>query len=113
MLASFLIVFLVGVILSTPAIAVYLVVSSVVDLSDDGKELVLELLSDPCGDVEISTSVADVVVVTVVTNVAVVRIASTASPTSACICPSSPWCHTTSTSATSHHSWRHYLYAER
>nr|GEZ80502.1 hypothetical protein [Tanacetum cinerariifolium] len=51
---------------------------------------VLKLLSDPRYDGEIPTSVANAVVVTIVTDVAIVSIASTASPTSACICPFTP-----------------------
>ncbi|GJY04409.1 hypothetical protein Tco_0370349 [Tanacetum coccineum] len=104
MLESFLVVFPIGIILSTPVVAISLVVSSVVDLRDDGKEQVLKLLSDYRSDVEIPTSVANAIVVTIVTDVSVVSIASTASPTSACIRPSAPWCCTTSASATSRHS---------
>nr|GEY72529.1 hypothetical protein [Tanacetum cinerariifolium] len=96
-----------------PVVAVSLVVSFVVDLHDDGREQVLKLLSDHHGDIKIPTSVANVVVVTIITDIAVVCIASTASPTSACIHPSAPWCRTTSANATSHHYWRHYLYAKR
>nr|GFB61113.1 hypothetical protein [Tanacetum cinerariifolium] len=112
-LASFLIVSPVGVILSTLAVTISLVVSAIVDLCDDVRKQFLKLLSDHCGDVEIPTSVANAAVVTIVFDVTVVNSASTASPTSTYIRPSAPWCCTTSANATSRHSWRHYLYEER
>nr|GEU93154.1 DNA-directed DNA polymerase [Tanacetum cinerariifolium] len=77
MLASSLIVILINVVLSTTTVTISLVVSFVVDLCDDGREQVLKLKSDHCGDVGIPTNVAIATIVTIVAGVTFARNALT------------------------------------
>nr|GEU62408.1 hypothetical protein [Tanacetum cinerariifolium] len=89
MLMFYLIVLRVSFILSTTVVTNSLIVSSVVDLRNDGREQILKLPSNHCGDVRIPTSVSIANFVTIVTGVTIVHNASTASTTSLVISISS------------------------